>query len=81
MPIYADTNPKDYIRTVSEFRILLEDNPTILGANRYAGVASTVFRKMLKDSAYVRSMGDQSGYFILGIHLEGMGLIGRFQVL
>ena len=29
----------------------------------------------------VRSMGDQSGYFILGIHLEGTGLVGRFRVL
>ena len=51
VPIYADTNPEDFIRTVSDFRILLDDNPSTLGANRYAGVASTVFRKMLKDSA------------------------------
>ena len=26
-------------------------------------------------------MGDQSGYFILGIHLAATGLVGRFQVL
>ena len=29
----------------------------------------------------VPSMGDQSGYFILGIHLEGTRLVGRIWVL
>ena len=29
----------------------------------------------------IRSMGDQSGYFILGIHLEGTRLVGEFWVL
>ena len=32
-------------------------------------------------SNHAQSMGDQSGYFILGIYLESTRLVGRFRVL
>ena len=39
-------------------------------------------RDHIQTSQVVWSRGDQSGYFfILGIHLEGTRLVGRFQVL
>ena len=40
---------------------------------------SLAFNVDILVSSVVRSRGDQSGYFILGIHLEGMRLVGRIQ--
>ena len=51
------------------------------GPQSFAFFLEERFAFPLPNVSGVRSMGDQSGYFILGIHLEGTGLVGRFRVL
>ena len=36
---------------------------------------------LTENNRLVQSMDDQSGYLILGIHLDGTRLVGRFRVL